>query len=132
MPNDISAPVLVASQQHLGIGVSCELVAVFAQFEAQFAEVIDLPIEYQCQPRGGIAHRLAGSVRVDDGQAPMPKKYMMPGAMRVELAHALIVWTTVSDGLQHALERTLRQHPLWSRDPPRNSTHVDLRVMTSI
>src|SRR5262249_4653409 len=109
-------------------GVSCELVTVFAQFDPQLAEVVNLPIEYQGEPR--IAHGLTGPFRVDNGQTPMPKKYVMSGAMRVEPAHALIIWTTMSDGTQHALQRVLRQHPLRPRNPTRNSTHVDLSVTT--
>ena len=50
----------------------------------------------------------------------------MSTAMAVELARALIIWTTMSDRLQHTIERALRQLPLRPRNPPRDSAHVDL------
>src|SRR5205814_10300070 len=93
---------------------------------AQLAEVVDLPVEDQCNARVRVAHRLVRPFRVDDGQPPVSEKNMMSGASAAEVGHAMPVRSAVGHRLQHRGERVFRGCAVGLRYPPGNSTHVSL------
>src|SRR5438132_872921 len=76
--SNVSAPVLVGTQQYLGVRVAREAVAVANQRGAQFAEVVDLAVEDECDAGRPIAHGLAGSVGIDDRQPPVAERHLLP------------------------------------------------------
>ena len=61
---------LVGAQDHLGVAIGREAVAVRAQDGAQIAEVVDLAVEHHRHVAGLVDHRLRASGWVDDLQPP--------------------------------------------------------------
>ena len=129
--DDLALPVLIGAQQHFGVGIAHEPVPELAQLAAQFTEIVDLAVEGQRKPGGGIAHRLVRPFRVDDRQPPVPQKHTVFGTCTTEIADALIVRSAMGDRLQHRRERALRQRALPFSNPSRDSAHVETSGLQS-
>ena len=94
------APVVVGLEQHLGVAVGEEPVAVLAQLAAQLLVVVDAAVPRNGQPEVGVDHRLrAGFGQIDDFQATMTKR---DPALR---PHACGVGTPRLHGLGHRRDR---------------------------
>jgi hypothetical protein len=104
--------VLVAAQQHLGVGVARELAAQALELGAQLAEVVDLAVEGEREARGEVAHGLRGADRVDDREAPVAEQHLVSGRGRAEFDAALAVGPAMRHRIEHAA------HGL-ARDPER-------------
>ena len=72
--DELVAPMVVALEQHLGVAVREEPVAVAHQFVAQRLVVVDAAVPGDRQPEFGVDHGLrAGLGEVDDLQSAMPE-----------------------------------------------------------
>jgi hypothetical protein len=72
--DDRGAPVVVALEDHLGVGGGEEAVAVALELGAQLLVVVDAAVEDRGQAELVVHHRLAaGRRQVDDRQPAVPK-----------------------------------------------------------
>ena len=84
--DEVVAPVVVGLEQHLGVAVREEPVAVPGQFAPQLLVVVDAAVPGNRQAQFGVDHRLgAGFGQVDDLEATMTKCYpaLRPDPRRV-------------------------------------------------
>ena len=69
------APVVVGLEQHLGVAVGEEPVAVLAQLATQLLVVVDAAVPRDGQPQIGVDHRLRARFgQIDDLQATMAER----------------------------------------------------------
>ena len=77
--HEVFAPGVVGLEQHLGVAVRVELVALGLQLAAQLRVVVDGAVEHQPQAQLGVEHRLGRARRqVHDLQAPVSKAHRVP------------------------------------------------------
>ena len=82
-------PVVVGLQQHLGVAVREEPVAVLAQFAPQLLVVVDAAVPADGQPQLRVDHRLRACLgQIDDPQATVAERdaALRPHASRVRTA----------------------------------------------
>nr|WP_254127036.1 hypothetical protein [Aquihabitans sp. G128] len=71
------APLPVGLEQHLGVAVGEEPVALVGQLAAQLRVVVDAAVEGHGQAELGVVHRLlAGGREVDDGQPAVAQRHL--------------------------------------------------------
>ena len=107
--HDLVAPMLVAAQQHLGVGVEREAVAAGVELLTQLAEIVDLAIEREREPGSLVHHRLASALGIDDREPPVAEQHA-PAVGRGVFGDATAIGAAMRDALEHARD-DLPGHP---------------------
>src|SRR5262245_43190043 len=95
---DVGAPLLVAVNDGLGVGLRPELVSAALELGAQLLEVVDLTVEDDPDGLLGVGHWLMAAGQVDDGESTEAQPYRAVQVM------ALVVGTPVDDSRGHRLD----------------------------
>lgn len=90
------APLLIAMQQHLGIGPGGKGMACSDQFLAQGLEVIDLAVKNADKTAILIEHGLLAALQVNDGKAAVAQGYLVIHIV------AFAVRAAVGDQVRHS------------------------------
>src|SRR6185437_4138525 len=116
------APLGVGVQQHLGVAVARECVALLLELGAQLAEIVDLAVEGEREAGLLVVHRLRGADRVDDREAAMPEPRARSLGSR-DLGDAMAVRAAMLDRGEHALEDAAVERASGRDHRPCDSAH---------
>ena len=98
LPGDLSAPLHVAVEHHLGVRGGLEGVAQLLELGAQGLEVINFSVIGQNITPVGAGHGLVAVSQVNDGQAAVGDGAVVIGIV------ALLVGATVNNGIAHGVK----------------------------
>src|SRR5438552_1213003 len=70
MIEDIRAPLFIAMDDHLGVGIRSKLMALFLQLCSQFSVIVNLAVEDDPHRFFCVRHRLMTAGEIDDRQSP--------------------------------------------------------------